>query len=693
MRVESKIPVDDILQLALEIVPFFLSHNAEADAVDLLLELESINKIIPFVDENTFVRVCLYMVSCVHYLPPPDDESFLRTTHAIYRKVNKLPEALILSLRLNDKQWIKDDYDACTDPLLRKQMAFLLARQAISITSIDEVEQEILCNLKLSEHFLSLGRELGISDPKTPEDIYKTHLETRSTFSIDSSRQNLASSFVNAFVNAGFAKDKLMLVDDSQWVYKTKEHAMASATASIGALMLWDVEGGLTQIDKYLYNSDESIQAGAMLAIGIVHANVKNESDPALALLSEHLNSEKPLVRLMAITGLGLAYAGSENEAVYELLSPLIKDTQEVSCTAALALGLVFVGSCHGDLSSTILQNLLEMPIPCDKTRFMALGLALLYLGKQEMCDATLETLRVVDAPISKTFQVLLEICAYAGTGNVLKVQSLLQLCSDHLKENDDWQAFAVLGVALIAMGDDLGNEMALRIFKHFVHYSEPIVRRSVPLAIALLYASNPVLSVMDTLSKYSHDSDQDVAISAIFAMGIIGAGTNNARLAQMLRQLASYYHKNSDCLFFVRIAQGLIHMGKGTLTINPFHTNRMLMSRVGVAGLLTVLVSMTDAKRLILGNSHWLLYHLVSAMYPRFLITLDQELKPKPVSARVGMAVDVVGQAGRPKTITGFQTHTTPVLMAHTDRAELGSDECTFLTVHQFKLFFFFRS
>ncbi|KAJ1501273.1 proteasome regulatory particle base subunit, partial [Coelomomyces lativittatus] len=121
----------------------------------------------------------------------------------------------------------------------------------------------------------------------------------------------------------------------------------------------------------------------------------------------------------------------------------------------------------------------------------------------------------------------------------------------------------------------------------------------------------------MDTLSKYSHDRDQDVAISAIFAMGIIGAGTNNARLAQMLRQLASYYHKNSDCLFFVRIAQGLIHMGKGTLTINPFHTNRMLMSRVGVAGLLTVLVSMTDAKRLILGNSHWLLYHLVSAMYP----------------------------------------------------------------------------
>jgi hypothetical protein len=37
---------------------------------------------------------------------------------------------------------------------------------------------------------------------------------------------------------------------------------------------------------------------------------------------------------------------------------------------------------------------------------------------------------------------------------------------------------------------------------------------------------------------------------------------------------------------------------------------------------------------------------------------------------------VDVVGQIGRPKTITGFQTHTTPVLLSTKDRAELVSDE-----------------
>lgn len=41
-----------------------------------------------------------------------------------------------------------------------------------------------------------------------------------------------------------------------------------------------------------------------------------------------------------------------------------------------------------------------------------------------------------------------------------------------------------------------------------------------------------------------------------------------------------------------------------------------------------------------------------------------------------MGQAVDTVGQAGRPKTITGFQTHDTPVLLGHAERAELATEE-----------------
>lgn len=129
------------------------------------------------------------------------------------------------------------------------------------------------------------------------------------------------------------------------------------------------------------------------------------------------------------------------------------------------------------------------------------------------------------------------------------------------------------------------------------MHYGEPVIRRAVPLAIAFVSASNPQLPLLDTLSKYSHDNDLGVALNAIFAMGLIGAGTNNARLAQMLRQLAGYYQKEPDCLFMVRVAQGLVHMGKGTIGINPFFCDREIMSKPAVAGLLGVLTAFLDPK------------------------------------------------------------------------------------------------
>lgn len=127
--------------------------------------------------------------------------------------------------------------------------------------------------------------------------------------------------------------------------------------------------------------------------------------------------------------------------------------------------------------------------------------------------------------------------------------------------------------------------------------YGDAPIRSAVPLALGLISASNPQLPILDTLSKYSHDSDLAVAQNAILGMGLVGAGTNNARLAQMLRGLASYYHKEPETLFMVRIAQGLVHMGKGTIGINPFFHDGQVLSKAGVAGLLSVLVSFTDAK------------------------------------------------------------------------------------------------
>lgn len=93
--------------------------------------------------------------------------------------------------------------------------------------------------------------------------------------------------------------------------------------------------------------------------------------------------------------------------------------------------------------------------------------------------------------------------------------------------------------------------------------YGPAAARRAVPLSLALSSLSNPDLVVIDVLNKYSHDSDTEVAYNAIFGLGLVGGGTNNARLSTMLRQLAAYHAKNPLHLFLIRLSQGLVHLGK----------------------------------------------------------------------------------------------------------------------------------
>ncbi len=70
---------------------------------------------------------------------------------------------------------MKTDANNCR--LLKKQLAFTLARQQIYIETEDDGIDEIIRNSKLTEHFKALGKDLDVLDAKTPEDIYKTHLE------------------------------------------------------------------------------------------------------------------------------------------------------------------------------------------------------------------------------------------------------------------------------------------------------------------------------------------------------------------------------------------------------------------------------------------------------------------------------------------------------------------------------------
>lgn len=88
------------------------------------------------------------------------------------------------------------------------------------------------------------------------------------------------------------------------------------------------------------------------------------------------------------------------------------------------------------------------------------------------MADATIAATSIIEnAQFSSFLALVVETCAYSGSGNVLKIQRMLHICADHKKEEKDAvnQIAAVLGIAMISFGEEIGQEMCLRTMNHLL--------------------------------------------------------------------------------------------------------------------------------------------------------------------------------------------------------------------------------
>jgi len=764
----GKVERKELNPLISEILTYLVEKRAEVDACDFCLEIGELDRLgqLTLNDRLSQDRVCQYLTSCAVYLPEPENENALRWALNLYLRANRFSNAYRVAKMLGDPSLVP--VDRVPPGPMRTQIELMQTPR------------------DWSKHYRAVAQDLEILEAKTPEDIYKSHLVESGrrlstligTVHVDSARENLAAAFVNGFVNAGFGSDKFLTnpSDDERrnWIFRNRAQGMLSATASLGMIFLYDVDGGLAEIDKYLYSPEEFVRAGALLAIGLLSGGrVPDECDAALALLAEHIESENNNERLAAILGLGFAYAGTQRVDLMELLAPILVDVSspvDVAAVTALAVGLIFVSSANADLASTLIQaiqdrcvdvpresNTTDAAGPAPRTteldapermelvgpvsdpnndtvpgaaaehsasnpegrqetatststnqeaeapsnatngepaasapssggtgndaqneaifrhslnRLFPLALGLLYLHRRGLAmQPVLDALHAMGVQAPFVSQ-LLECCAFYGTGDVLALQRFLSW------ENE----LMPLAAAANASGERLMQQMLLRLFDRMLQLGSDTQRRVVPLALGLAFVSDPRLEVVDILSKLSHDGDSEIAAGAILAMGFTAAGTNQARVAGLLRELSAFYAEDPSMLFMVRLAQGLTHAGRGLLTFAPFSADATVVDAVAAAGLLTVLVLCLGAGSLretLLGRHHWFLYALALAARPRFLVTLDADTQqPVPVLVRVGQAVDTVGQAGRPRGITGFQTHTTPVLIGVGERAELASDE-----------------
>jgi 26S proteasome regulatory subunit N1 len=72
---ESDEPFEDLLGMVRVIVPFEVTHNAEAEAIDLLIEVQRLKNLLLLdtIEENNYQRICLYLIKTADYMSDPDD--------------------------------------------------------------------------------------------------------------------------------------------------------------------------------------------------------------------------------------------------------------------------------------------------------------------------------------------------------------------------------------------------------------------------------------------------------------------------------------------------------------------------------------------------------------------------------------------------------------------------------------------
>lgn len=68
-------------------------------------------------------------------------------------------------------------------------------------------------------------------------------------------------------------------------------------------------------------------------------------------------------------------------------------------------------------------------------------------------------------------------------------------------------------------------------------------------------------------------------------------------RMCLLLQMAAQHFSQNAHNVFMMRIAVGLINLGKGTLSLSPFQFDSRMMNSVAVSGLIITLFSFLDIR------------------------------------------------------------------------------------------------
>lgn len=371
-------------------------------------------------------------------------------------------------------------------------------------------------------------------------------------------------------------------------------------------------------------------EGGALYALGLIHGSHAGSSAEGRKQTTEFLRSHlrishaNEVISHGAALGIGLTALGTADAAIVQELKDLLDTDSAVAGEAAgIAMGMVLVGTGRNHTPDVALM-VEELKSYARETqhekiiRGIAMGLALMCYGQEELADATIEEMRADRDPIMRYGAQYAIALAYCGTGSQKAVRILLHTAVSDV--SDDVRMAAVLGLAFVLYKTP---ERVPELVKLLLESFNPHVRYASCMAVGIAMAGTGDSASLSLLEPMLDDTTDYVRQGALLGTAMVYMQQADSRKTRAFREkllgIMSEKHQSMLTKMGAILAAGLMDAGGRNVAI------RLGSARNGFT-------KMSTAVGLALWLQHWhwfpLMQMLSLALTPTLTIGLNQEFK-----------------------------------------------------------------
>ncbi|KAG1473109.1 hypothetical protein G6F56_001140 [Rhizopus delemar] len=430
-----------------------------------------------------------------------------------------------------------------------------------------------------------------------------------------------AVTFANAFMQAGTTSDEF-LRQNLDWLSRATNWSKFSATAALGVIHKGQLAESMNLLSPYLpshggSNNSSYSEGGSLYALGLINAN---HGANVLDFLKKELkeNSDE-VVQHGASLGLGVAGMATANESTYEdLKNVLLGDSAVAGEASGLAMGLVMLGTANEEALEEMLQYAHETQHE-KIIRGLAIGMSFIMYGKEEQADSLIEKLLEDKDPVLRYGGIYTIAMAYSGTGNNKAIRRLLHVAVSDV--NDDVRRAAVTSLGFVLLRNP---KQVPRIVQLLAESYNPHVRYGATLALGISCAGTGYLDALELLEPMTRDPVDFVRQGAFISQAMIliqqteNTNPKVAGVRKSYEKIISDKHEDPMAKFGAVLAQGILDAGGRNVTIS-------LLSKTGHSNM-PAIIGMT------VFTQFWYWYpltHMLSlAFTPTAIIGLNKNLE-----------------------------------------------------------------